>query len=155
MNAIIATAKCPCNQCSQKIEFEAEHAGETIQCPHCGMDTVLFIPHDKPAARHAAPVTRRSIAMPSPTAIKILIAVLALGGMVYLAKVILQSDAAQEAAKLVGGGIVAIVVFLFAVIWALLWFLFPVFVYFALEKIKAQLDRSNQLLERISTNTQK
>lgn len=35
---------CPCNNCSGKLEFESAHAGETIQCPHCGMETVLFIP---------------------------------------------------------------------------------------------------------------
>ena len=33
---------CTCNVCSGKLEFEAVHAGTTIQCPHCGMDTILF-----------------------------------------------------------------------------------------------------------------
>ena len=35
---------CPCNICSRGLEFDPAHAGETIQCPHCGMETVLFIP---------------------------------------------------------------------------------------------------------------
>jgi len=35
---------CTCNTCSGKIEFERSQAGQTIQCPHCGIDTVLFIP---------------------------------------------------------------------------------------------------------------
>jgi DNA-directed RNA polymerase subunit RPC12/RpoP len=35
---------CPCNVCSAKIEFEPSRAGETIACPHCGMDTLLYIP---------------------------------------------------------------------------------------------------------------
>lgn len=35
---------CTCNNCSGHLEFEASHASETIQCPHCGLDTVLFIP---------------------------------------------------------------------------------------------------------------
>lgn len=35
---------CPCNICSCSLEFDPVHAGETIQCPHCGMETVLFIP---------------------------------------------------------------------------------------------------------------
>jgi DNA-directed RNA polymerase subunit RPC12/RpoP len=35
---------CPCNNCSDNLEFDSEHAGETVTCPHCGMDTVLFIP---------------------------------------------------------------------------------------------------------------
>lgn len=37
-------AKCTCNHCFGHLGFDAEHAGETIQCPHCGMETVLFIP---------------------------------------------------------------------------------------------------------------
>jgi hypothetical protein len=41
------TAKCNCNQCSQPIEFPAEMAGQTVQCPTCKMETVLFIPSDK------------------------------------------------------------------------------------------------------------
>lgn len=38
---------CLCNQCDQKIEFEAEHAGTTVTCPHCNTDTVLFVPFAK------------------------------------------------------------------------------------------------------------
>lgn len=37
-------AKCGCQRCGQPVEFEAEHAGTTIDCPHCGRHTVLFIP---------------------------------------------------------------------------------------------------------------
>jgi hypothetical protein len=37
-------ATCPCNLCSQNIEFDSEHAGEPIACPHCGMETTLFVP---------------------------------------------------------------------------------------------------------------
>jgi DNA-directed RNA polymerase subunit RPC12/RpoP len=35
---------CTCNICSGKLEFDAPQAGTTIQCPHCQMDTVLFVP---------------------------------------------------------------------------------------------------------------
>jgi DNA-directed RNA polymerase subunit RPC12/RpoP len=35
---------CPCNNCSGNLEFDAARVGETAKCPHCGMDTVLFIP---------------------------------------------------------------------------------------------------------------
>ena len=37
---------CPCNKCSGNLEFEVSAAGSTIQCPLCGLDTVLFIPED-------------------------------------------------------------------------------------------------------------
>lgn len=36
---------CTCNLCSKQIEFESSAVGQTVACPHCGMDTMLFIPH--------------------------------------------------------------------------------------------------------------
>ena len=36
--------KCPCNNCDVVIEFPAHGLGETITCPHCEMETVLFKP---------------------------------------------------------------------------------------------------------------
>jgi len=38
---------CQCNVCSGKIEFDMSQVGETIQCPHCGIETMLFIPSQK------------------------------------------------------------------------------------------------------------
>ena len=35
---------CACNLCSEQIEFEPSAGGQTVACPHCGMDTILFIP---------------------------------------------------------------------------------------------------------------
>jgi hypothetical protein len=36
--------RCPCNNCSGHIEFPEGGVGQTIACPHCGLDTVLFRP---------------------------------------------------------------------------------------------------------------
>lgn len=36
--------KCPCNHCSGHIEFDCERAGQVVACPHCGLDTKLYIP---------------------------------------------------------------------------------------------------------------
>jgi DNA-directed RNA polymerase subunit RPC12/RpoP len=36
-------AKCPCQNCTADIEFEAEQAGQRVSCPHCGETTLLFI----------------------------------------------------------------------------------------------------------------
>ena len=36
--------KCPCNNCDVFIEFPTHGVGETITCPHCEMETVLFKP---------------------------------------------------------------------------------------------------------------
>ena len=38
------TMRCTCNSCSTILEFDEEHAGETIVCPHCGAETVLYFP---------------------------------------------------------------------------------------------------------------
>ena len=40
----IFLVKCKCQHCNQPLEFEAQHAGELIQCPNCSLETVLFIP---------------------------------------------------------------------------------------------------------------
>src|SRR5579859_2412003 len=46
--------RCICSVCSGHLEFDSDLAGETIQCPHCGMPTILFIPRiPLPAGRPA------------------------------------------------------------------------------------------------------
>ncbi len=51
-------AKCPCQHCSGKIEFDASgfKAGETqtVECPHCHLETVLFVPTES-ALRNSTP----------------------------------------------------------------------------------------------------
>jgi DNA-directed RNA polymerase subunit RPC12/RpoP len=39
------TAACPCQHCDTLLEFDAENfePGMTIECPHCQMETMLFI----------------------------------------------------------------------------------------------------------------
>jgi hypothetical protein len=44
--SLFMTAKCSCQNCNGHIEFDCEgiQPGTVAQCPHCGMDTALFIP---------------------------------------------------------------------------------------------------------------
>lgn len=42
--------KCSCNHCSGHIEFDSEHAGQMVVCPHCGLETQLFVPFNKKTA---------------------------------------------------------------------------------------------------------
>lgn len=37
-------SKCSCNTCSGHIEFDAAYAGQTVTCPHCGLETTLLLP---------------------------------------------------------------------------------------------------------------
>lgn len=34
---------CRCNHCSGEIEFESSRVGEAVNCPHCEMETMLFL----------------------------------------------------------------------------------------------------------------
>jgi len=53
---------CLCNLCSGKIEFDPANAGQTINCPHCGMETVLFArPVEKQPNPPPVPVKRTPI----------------------------------------------------------------------------------------------
>lgn len=36
--------KCPCNNCDVFIEFPAHGLGQSVTCPHCGLETLLFKP---------------------------------------------------------------------------------------------------------------
>ena len=47
-------AKCNCQHCNGHIAFPAEMAGQMFECPHCKLETLLFIPlTDKPAPQSA------------------------------------------------------------------------------------------------------
>src|SRR5579859_3471534 len=41
---------CRCNVCDGHIQFEREHSGSTVTCPHCGMETQLYASHAPVAA---------------------------------------------------------------------------------------------------------
>jgi hypothetical protein len=40
--------KCSCNNCSGHLQFERQHAGQRVDCPHCGMETLLYVPQGVP-----------------------------------------------------------------------------------------------------------
>jgi Zn finger protein HypA/HybF involved in hydrogenase expression len=71
-------AKCKCQHCNQKIEFDSDSAGTTIPCPKCGLDTLLFVPpvapHPllqteipalTPCAECRQPISRRAVLCPT------------------------------------------------------------------------------------------
>ena len=55
---------CKCNLCSGEIEFDAEHANETVGCPHCKAETVLFLPYMRKPVSVAPPTPPVSIPTP-------------------------------------------------------------------------------------------
>jgi len=52
--------ECVCNNCPGHIEFEESNAGQTVACPHCGIDTVLYVPQGKPADNPPQPSPNNS-----------------------------------------------------------------------------------------------
>jgi hypothetical protein len=55
-------AKCSCSHCDGHLEFDAAYAGERVACPHCGKETLLYIPvpdGPPPIPSPAAPVAYR------------------------------------------------------------------------------------------------
>ncbi|HEY5912294.1 MAG TPA: hypothetical protein VJA21_16955 [Verrucomicrobiae bacterium] len=51
--------KCICTNCAGHLEFEEEDAGQKIKCPHCGFNTVLFLPGTEKAEAEVASLTRK------------------------------------------------------------------------------------------------
>lgn len=148
MNATSADriAKCPCNHCNGKIEFDIEHAGKAISCPHCGMETLLFIPQlEEP------PKPNKPLPSLGPAGKWVLISLVAFSLLCFLAYKIATSQFVQQFAAGSVGIIAGLIIVVILLIWAALWILFPVFVYFALERMKSEAARTNQLLARIES----
>ncbi len=47
---------CACDNCSKHLEFDPADAGSVIRCPHCGLETKLFIPGAQ-SSKSRQPVT--------------------------------------------------------------------------------------------------
>ena len=59
--------KCRCQHCKGRIEFDAKDSGRTIDCPHCGKQTTVFITSefavDEKPNQSAILVTSNSISL--------------------------------------------------------------------------------------------
>ena len=72
------SAKCSCSHCDGHLEFDTAYAGERIACPHCGKETLLYIPVTEnppptpppapPPAASAIPAAYRLAASPQAAA---------------------------------------------------------------------------------------
>jgi len=138
-------AKCLCMYCSGKIEFETDHAGESIICPHCQLETKLYVPTPKAPTPSNAPTPR-----PSRSYVRISIAIFAtvlaaaLGVAVWgTIRQILPSSGQVGA---LGAFLISLAIFLFIVWIVIMWVIFPLFVYYGIEKLKT-------LLTQIERNT--
>ncbi len=144
MSATLVT--CHCNHCSGHIEFASEGAGQSIVCPHCGIETVLYVPQ-VPTPPTISPRFRIPYSTLKPFIIiasaAIVLAVIAgfIGERIMTVLGVALSGIVG-AALIVGAAIVGALIF----IWFVLWVIFPVFVYYGLKRME-------NLLEEIERNT--
>lgn len=158
-------AKCRCQHCSGHIEFDAallEAAadsvfGQTVECPHCKMDTVLYRepPAEPPVAiRLDATRPRRKLSAVK----KFTLVAIILAGIIgtTLAYFIVKN---VEAVAQVASGLIGVIFFAvvggIAIMIALLWIIFPVFVYYGIRRLEAVLQKIEHHSHRVEYNTAK
>jgi DNA-directed RNA polymerase subunit RPC12/RpoP len=125
------TAKCTCNNCSGRVEFEAEAAGQAVACPHCGMETVLHVP--------AAPIARRGKARSRWVGRAVWGGAILVGAMLIAVATGYWVEPFLESRWFYMRGVLQVLLYaaviLVCALWAVLWILFPVFVYFQLKEM--------------------
>lgn len=138
--------KCNCNNCSAHLEFESVDAGSVIVCPTCGIETKLYVPGS------ASSQPPRNLQLMKINKFKVgLIAVGIAMFMGIVALLIINwNNIISPLSKVFGGTIVAVFMAIIAVlvlIWAVLWIVFPVFVYYQLNeliKLQRQIERNTR-----------
>lgn len=60
--------KCNCQHCNQHITFAPAQAGQTVKCPHCNLETRLFIPPPAPRPFQERDSVNRSTSEPKTAA---------------------------------------------------------------------------------------
>jgi hypothetical protein len=131
------SAKCFCQHCSGHLEFDVEHIGTMIECPHCQMETPLYrAPGLSPAT---ASRSRRWLNVVLAAALLLVVAGGAYCGFTYWT----ATESATETASfgitffgLLGGFMVGVLLLVLAVFWLL----FPVLTYLQLRRIEKLLE---------------
>ena len=59
--------QCNCQHCNGHIAFPVETAGQSINCPHCQLETLLFIPPAEVSPKQLTPQLKVSKPMPPGT----------------------------------------------------------------------------------------
>jgi hypothetical protein len=143
MNTVtqIHFAKCRCQHCAGHIEFESERAAEITQCPHCGLDTMLYISLARPLPvepKYKMEIPWRKIMLWAGAVIGS-----ALVGMLIFAMFSAQGAQGGELiGMLLGGCLAGLAVFV-----AIMWIIFPILVHFGMkriEKLLAQIERNSR-----------
>src|SRR5205807_3005686 len=143
---ITGQVNCKCWNCSGLIQFNAADANKDVVCPHCGMDTRLYVP--TPEKGHAeaerAPLSKRvkiwtAIAL---TLVALIIAVMV--GALWVPAIL------RALGVVAAGGILVLYCLTFGFVTlcmgalAVLWIMLPYFVYRSLNRIEGLLRSIDQ-----------
>jgi len=141
-------SKCNCNNCSGHLAFDDDYAGTVINCPHCGVDTTLYIPANGP--EQIAKISRQRLRRRLRISALVLLALsvlLVVGFVIYrYGQAIFETLATAVGSTL--AAIIGLVIMIIVAVWALLWITFPVFVYFHLNTLI-------KILKAIEANTRR
>lgn len=136
--------RAECEHCHSGIEFPGYAEGTQAKCPHCG-NTTLLCETAKPEPPKLKSKQSRKLW------IVVALSVVFIAGIVTFSFVWLVPFLAADFPFLreAAGGIAGCIVLACLVAWLMLWLLFPVFVYFALERLKTQIGTTNAILREI------
>ena len=153
--------KCLCNNCSGEILFEMGQEGQTVACLHCELDTVLYCkieptPPNEPSAAFTSPnpktvrrvdrernelLNKPSIELPNIVGAGSIILVFV---FVFAGLINLNGGPGTG----LGAGFLGFTLAVFSLVFAILWIVFPLVVYF-------QLDHIVKLLQHMARKSEK
>ena len=145
MNTETTYITCPCRRCGDNIEFPFNSAGQTVACPHCNLETDLFIP--APPPRSAPDPAPGSKPRRASLILKLAIALLGLGLLLGLGHLVASSESGRQAGFTLLTAVPAVVLCLVVLLIVVGWIGFPIFLYFSLRRIEktlAQLERNTR-----------
>src|ERR1019366_10444336 len=70
-------SKCKCQHCNGHIAFPSEAAGQMVECPHCHLETQLFIPPATVPLKQSAPVRKNNMLGLAVALVVVIIAIIA------------------------------------------------------------------------------
>jgi len=134
--------KCICKNCAGHLEFEEENAGQKIKCPHCGFDTILFLPGAEQEAEEQVASLRRKLQLQRRLILWVGAAVIVLGLLWCIYHWGLP--AVESLLPSIDNKVILVLVLALlclSIPLVIVWLLLPVFLFFQIRKLISLLAR--------------